>query len=150
MKGRLRMKKWYLASIVFGIILAVMSCGRSEKLPIPSAAISKIYALNETKAVNGIAEIKEVQDRAEFCYIMIYIKSLPGEVTTLNDALDTAKVFTGTLVKSAVNILKGYDINQDVSVWAQFPLKEGGVEVLGHAKYTAKHDTFHDFVRLEP
>jgi hypothetical protein len=150
MKGRLRMKKWYLASIFFGIILAVMSCGRSEKLPIPSAAIGKIYALNETKAVNGFVEVKEVQDRAEFCYIMIYIKSLPGEVTTLNDALDTAKVFTGTLLKSAVNILKGYDINQDVSVWAQLPLKEGGVEVLGHAKYTAKHETFHDFERLEP
>jgi hypothetical protein len=150
MKGRLRMKKWYLAIIVIGIVLAVMSCGGSEKLPIPSAAISKIYALNETKAVNGIVEVKEVQDRAELCYIMIYIKSLPGEVTSVNEALETAKVFTGTLVKSAVNILKGYNVNQDVSVWAQLPLKEGGVEVLGHAKYIAKQDTFHDFVRLEP
>jgi hypothetical protein len=150
MKERLRMKKWYPVIIVLGIILLIMSCGGSKKkAPIPTAAISEIYALNETKAANGVVEVKEVQDRAEFCYIMIYIKSLPGEVTPLNEALDKAKIFTGTLVKSAVDILKGYDINQDVSVWAQLPLKEGEVEVLGHARYDAKNGTFHDFVRLE-
>jgi hypothetical protein len=80
---------------------------------------------------------------------MIYIKSLPGEATTLNEALEKAKIFTGTLVKKAVEILKKYDINQDTSVWAQLPLKEGGVEVLGHARYDAKDEIFHDFVRLE-
>ena len=55
-----------------------------------------------------------------------------------------------TFVESAVKILKKYDINQDVSVWAQLPLKEGGVQVLGHARYEAKKGTFHDFKQLEP
>ncbi|MFC1533482.1 hypothetical protein ACFL7M_08990 [Thermodesulfobacteriota bacterium] len=144
------MKKWFLVITALTIILPVISCGGSKKLPIPSAATSEIYALSETKAVGGIVEVKEVQDRVDFCYIMIYVKSLPGEVTTLNDALDKAKVFTGTFVKSAVKILKRYDINQDVSVWAQLPLKEGGLEVLGHARYDAKRDTFHDFERFKP
>ena len=144
------MKKWFLAITALTIILPVIGCGESKKPPMPSAAISEIYALNETKAVGGIVEIKEVQDRQEFNYIMIYVKSLPGEATTLNEALDKAKVFTRTLVKSAVDILKRHDINQDASVWAQLPLKEGGVEVLGHARYDAKHNTFHDFERLEP
>ena len=143
------MKKWFLAITALTIILSVIGCGESQKPPMPSAAISEIYALNETKAVGGIVEIKEVQDRAEFNYIMIYVKSLPGEATTLNEALDKAKIFTGTLVKKAVEILKKYDINQDTSVWAQLPLKEGGVEVLGHARYDAKDEIFHDFERLE-
>ena len=144
------MKKWFLVITALTIILPVIGCGGSEKLPIPPAAISEIYALSETKAVGGIVEIKEVQDRADLCYIMIYIKSLPGEVTALNDALDKAKLFTGTFVKSAVEILKRYDINQDVAVWAQLPLKDEEVEVLGHARFDAKHETFHDFERLEP
>ena len=143
------MKKCYLIITALTIILPVISCGGSTKLPIPPAAISEIYALNEAEAVAKSVEVKEVQDRADFCYIMIYIKPLPGEVTALNDAFDKAKVFTRTVVESAVKILKSYDINQDVSVWAQLPLKEGGVNVLGHARYDAKKSIFHDFERLE-
>ena len=154
MKGRCnmkKMKKWYLVITVLGIIFLVMSCNVFEpKEPIPAAAISAIYALSKAKAAGGIAEVKEVQDRKDLCYIMAYVTSLPGETTPLNEGLDKAKIFTGTLVKSAVNILRGYDIKQDVSVWAQLPLKEGGVEVLGHARYDAGSDTFYDFERLAP
>jgi len=150
MEGRFNMKKWYLIITALTIILPVIGCGGSTKLPIPPAAISEIYALNEAEAVTKSVEVKEVQDREDFCYIMIYIKPLPGEVTALNDAFDKAKVFSKTVVESAVKILKRYDINQDVSVWAQLPLKEGGVNVLGHARYDAKTGTFHDFEWLEP
>ena len=150
MKERFNMKKCFLVVTALLIILPVMGCGGSQKKPIPSAAISDIYALNDTKAVGGSVEVKEVQDREEQCYIMIYVKSLPGEATPLNEALDTAKEFTGSLVKSVVAILKRYDVNKNASVWAQLPLKDGGVEVLGHARYDAEEDTFHDFERLEP
>ena len=105
------------------IILPVIGCGGSEKLPIPTAAISEIYALSKTEAVGGNVEVKEVQDRSDLCYIMIYINSLPGEATTLNEAFDKAKVYTGALVKSAVKILKSHEVNRDASVWAQLPLK---------------------------
>jgi len=147
------MKKWYLAITVLTIILAVMSCDAFKtKKPIPPAAISEIYAMAGDRSwlYGEYVEIKDVQDRADFCYIMIYIKSLPEEPTTLNDALDKAKVFTRTFVESAVKILKKHDINQDISVWAQLPLKGGGVNVLGHARYDAKSSTYHDFERLEP
>jgi len=148
------MKKWYLVIIVLGIILSVMSCDvfESKKKPIPPAAISEIYALAGARSwlYGEYVEIKDVQDRADFCYIMIYIKSLPEEATALNDALDKAKVLTKTLLESAVKILKGYDINQDVSVWAQLLLKGGEVNVLGHARFDAKTGTFNDFEQLEP
>ena len=146
------MKKWCLVPTVLVIILTVISCDFFKpKKPIPPAAISEIYALAGARSwlYGEYVEIKDVQDREDFCYIMIYIKSLPEKVTTLNDALDKAKVFTKTFAESAVKILKRYDINQDVSVWAQLPLKGGEVNVLGHARFDAKTGTFHDFERLE-
>ena len=103
------MKKWYLIILVIGIILSIMGCDALKpKKAIPPAAISEIYALAgaRTWLYGEYVEVKDVQDRKEFCYIMIYIKSLPEEPTTLNDALDKAKVFTRTFVESAVKILK--------------------------------------------
>ena len=147
------MKKYYLVIIVLGIILSVMSCDIfKSKKPIPPAATSEIYALSGARVwlYGKYVEVKAVEDRPDYCYIMIYIKSLPGEVTTLNDALDRAKVFTGTFIKSAVKILNQYDINKDVSVWAQLLLKDGKVNVLGHSRYEAKNHTFHDFEQYEP
>ena len=146
------MKKYYLVIIVLGIILSVMSCDIfKSKKPIPPAALSEIYALSGARAwlYGKYVEVKTVEDRSDYCYIMIYIKSLPEEVTTLKDALDKAKVFTGTFIKSAVKILNKYDINKDVSVWAQLLLKDGEVNVLGHSSYEAKNHTFHDFERYE-
>ena len=146
------MKKWCLVPTVLVIILTVIGCDFFKpKKPIPAAAISEIYALSGARSwlYGEYVEIKDVQDREESCYIMIYIKSLPEKVTTLDDALDKAKVFTKTFADSAVKILKKYDINQDVSVWAQLPLKGGEVNVLGHARFDAKTGTFHDFERLE-
>ena len=147
------MKKWYLIILVIGIILSIMGCDALKpKKAIPPAAISEIYAMAgaRTWLYGEYVEVKDVQDRKEFCYIMIYIKSLPEEPTTLNDALDKAKVFTRTFVESAVNILKRYDINKDVSVWAQLPLKGGEVNVLGHAEFDSKKGAFQDFEKFEP
>ena len=146
------MKKWYPVIIVLAVILSVMSCDVfKSKKPVPPAAVSEIYALSGDRAwlYGKHVEVKAVEDRSAYCYIMIYIKSLPGEVTTLKDALDQAKVFTGTFIKSAVRILDQYDIKKDVSVWAQLLLKDGEVNVLGHTRYEAKKKTFHDFERYE-
>ena len=141
------MKKWYLVITVLIISLLLISCGQS-KSPIPPAAISEIYALSGTEAVGKYIEIKDVQDRKDLFYIMLYIKALPGEFRTLEEALPQAKVVTRTVIESAVEILKRYNINQKVSVWAQLPLKEGGVTVLGHAEYDGK--TYLDFARYNP
>jgi hypothetical protein len=130
-----------------------MSCDIfKSKKPIPPAATSEIYALSGARVwlYGKYVEVKAVEDRSDYCYIMIYIKSLPGEVKTLNDTLDQAKVFTGTFIKSAVKILNQYDINKDVSVWAQLLLKDGEVNVLGHTRYESKNHTFHDFEQYEP
>ena len=153
MEGKLKMKKSYLVIIVVGMILSFMSCDALKpKKPIPPEALTEIYALSgaRTWLYGQYIEVKDVQDRKDFCYIMIYIKSLPEEVITSDDALDKASVFTGTFVESAVRILKRYNINQDISVWAQLPLQEGGVNVLGHARYDAKTGAFHAFEQFEP
>jgi len=143
------MKKWFLVITVLTVILSGMSCAKPK--PIPPAAISEIYALSEARTwlYGKYIQVKAVEDRSDFCYIMIYIKSLPGEVTALKDALDQAKVFTRTFIESAVKILNNYNIDKDVNVWAQLLLKDGEVNVLGHTRYDAKAHTFHDFERYE-
>jgi hypothetical protein len=152
MKGGLKMKKWYLVIIVLTFIFPGISCEVSRHKPIPPAATSEIYALSgaRTWLYGKYVEVRDVQDRSDSCYIMIYIKSLPEEVTTLEVALDQAKVFTRTFIESAVKILNKYEINKDVSVWAQLLLKDGEVNVLGHTWYDAKTRTVHDFERYEP
>ena len=145
------MKKWYLVITVLTVVCLAISCGVSRTKPIPPAATSEIYALGEARTwlYGKYVEVKAVEDRSDYCYIMIYIKSLPGEVTTLEVALDQAKVFTRTFIESAVKVLNKYDINRDVSVWAQLLLKDGEVNVLGHTRYEAKTHIFHDFERYE-
>ncbi|MFC1918623.1 hypothetical protein ACFLWW_01435 [Chloroflexota bacterium] len=143
------MKKSYIVASVLAIMLLAIGCAPAKE--IPPAAISEIYAMSEAAAVREHVEVKDVSDREDYCYVMIYIKSLPGEVTTLEDALPQAKEFTMTFAEAAVKILNRYDINnKDLSVWAQLPLEEGGVTVLGHAEYDAKRETFSDFERYEP
>jgi len=144
------MKKWYPVIIGLAVILMVIGCEVSKpKVSIPQAAITEIYALSDVKNVAEFVEIKEVQDRQDGCYVMIYIKSLPQKTMRFEDAITQAKQFTMTILEDSVKILKNYDVNQDVSVWAQLPSQELGVTVLGHAQYEAKHDLFHDFERYE-
>ncbi|MFC1940780.1 hypothetical protein ACFLXO_08915 [Chloroflexota bacterium] len=140
------MKKWYLIVSILVIVLLVVGCAPPK--PIPPAAISEIYAMSEAKDVRDYVEVKDVSDRGDYCYIMIYIKSLPGEFTTLEDALPMAKTYTRTFVEAAVKIINRYDVNKDLSVWAQLPLEEGGVTVLGHAEYDGNN--FHDFELYKP
>ena len=142
------MKKWYLVATILATVLLAIGCAPPKE--IPPAAITEIYAMSEAKDVRNYVEVKDVSDREDYCYVMIYIKSLPGEFTTLEDALPQAKTFTKTFTEAAVKILSEYDINKDLSVWAQLPLEEGGVTVLGHAEYDAKRQTFHDFERYKP
>ena len=132
------------------IILAIRGCeGLRPKVPIPQAALTEIYALSDIKKVSDFVEIKEVQDREDGCYVMIYIKSLPEKPTSMEDAINQAKSFTMSILKDAVKILNKHQANQNVAVWAQLPSKEIGVTVLGHSRYDAKKDTFHDYVKLE-
>ncbi len=142
------MKKWYLVATILATVLLTIGCAQPK--PIPPAAISEIYAMSEAKDVREYVEVKDVSDRGDYCYVMIYIKSLPGEFTTLEDALPQAEAFTRTFTEATVKILNRYDINKDLSVWAQLPLEEGGVTVLGHAEYDAKHQAFRDFERYKP
>lgn len=147
--GGFKMKKWYLAIASLTIILVVSSCGKlGPKAPIPQAALTEIYALSDIKKVSDFVEVKEVQDREDGCYVMIYINSLPEKPTSMEDAINQAKSFTMSILEDAVKILKKYDVSQDTAVWAQLPSKAIGVTVLGHSRYETKKDTFHDFVKL--
>lgn len=126
-------------------ILITIGCAPTE---IPPAAITEIYALSNTEELNKYVEVKQVDDRDDYCYIMIYIQSDSGEFTTLEDALPQAKRFSTTFAEAAVEILDGYEINKDLAVWAQLPLEEGGVTILGHVEYDGKR--FQDFELYKP
>ncbi|MFC1933768.1 hypothetical protein ACFLXX_01275 [Chloroflexota bacterium] len=141
------MKKWYLVAFILAAVLLAVGC-TPAKVTIPEAAISEIYALSGSEGIEKYLEVEEVQDREDFCYIMVYIKALPGEFSTLEDALPQANALTRTFLEGTVEILSRYNINQDVHVWVQLPLKEGGVSVLGHAEYDGKR--IRDFERHKP
>ncbi|MFC2057015.1 hypothetical protein ACFLTO_05580 [Chloroflexota bacterium] len=142
------MRNLYLVASVLITMLIAIGCAPVAK-EIPPAAISEIYAMSEAEAIREYVEVKDVSDRGDYCYVMIYIKSLPGEFTTLEDALPQAKTFTRSFTEAAVKILSRYDINKNLSVWAQLPLEEGGgVTVLGHTEYDGK--LIHDFEQYKP
>ena len=145
------MKKWYLVIAGLTILLAFGGCGklRPKAPPIPDAAITEIYALSDVKKVADFVDIKEVQDREEGLYVMIYINTLPAKPTSMEDGINQAKSFTMSILKDSVEILKKYEVNQNAAVWAQLPSKEIGITVLGHSRYDTKDDTFYDFVKLE-
>jgi hypothetical protein len=140
------MKKWYLVSSILAIVLLAVGCAPA-KVP-PPAAISEIYALSGSEAFEKYLEVKDVAPRQDFFYVMVYIKSLPGAFTTLDDALIQANGFAKNFCENVVGILKRYNINENVSVWVQLPLKDGGASVLGHVDYDRK--TIHDFERYKP
>ncbi len=142
------MKKWYLVPFILATVLLAIGCGAPAKVEIPVAAQSEIYALSGSEAFEKYLEVKDVSTREDYYYIMVHIKSLPGEFTSLEDALVKANGFSKNFLQNVVEILNRYNIKEDVSVWVQLPLKDGGVSVLGHVDYDGK--TIHDFERYKP
>lgn len=139
------MKKWCIVVFVLILMVLVISCASPK--PIPPEAKSEIYSLSEPEAISEYVEVKKVQDRGDYCYIMMYIKSPLEEFTTMEYALPHAKRFTNSFIKEAVQILGKYDIDKDLSVWAQIPLEEGGVTILGHMEYDG--EIYKDFELYE-
>ena len=120
------MKKWHLVATILATVLLAIGCAPAKVVEMPPAAQSEIYALSGSEAFEKYLEVKDVASREDNYYIMVHIKSLPGEFTTLEDALVQADGFTKNFLENVVEILNRYDINEDVSVWVQLPLKDGG------------------------
>ena len=128
--------------------LALLASGCAETTVIPETALSAISAISDPAAIGDRIDIQEVSDRGDYAYIMIFIGSPPGEFTTLDDALTRAQTATLALVHASVEIINQHDVNKDVRVWAQLPLRDGGVTVLGHAAYEARGKLFREFQRF--
>ena len=114
---------------------------------IPDTVLSAIAEISDPAAIGDRIEIQEVRDRGDYAYIMIFIGS-PSEITTLDDGLAQAQTATLALARAIVEIINEHDINKDVRVWAQLPLSDGGVTVLGHAAYEARSKSFREFERF--
>ena len=143
-KGR-RMRRIYPAAL---FAMALLASGCAGDKVIPETVLSAISAISDPAAIGDRIEIQEVRDRGDYAYIMIFIGSPQGEFTTLDDGLARAQTATLALVHAAVEIINKHDINKDVRVWAQLPLRDGGVTVLGHAAYEAKGKSFREFERF--
>ena len=129
------MKKLFIVTAILAAMLVVIGCAPKE---IPPAAITEIYAMSDADDITDYVEVKDVSDRGDYCYVMIYIKSPSGEFTTLEEAIPKATTYAMNFTEAAVAILDRYDIDKKLSVWAQLPLKEGGVTIIGHAEYDGK------------
>lgn len=139
-----RMRRIYPATL---FAMALLASGCADDKVIPETVLSAISAISDPAVIGDRIEIKEVRDRGEHAYIMIFIGS-PGEFATLDDGLARAQTATLALAHAIVEIINEHDINKDVRVWAQLPLRDGGVTVLGHAEYEAKNKSFHEFARF--
>ena len=139
-----RMRRIYPAAL---FAMALLASGCADDKVIPETVLSAISAISDPAAIGDRIEIQEVRDRGDYAYIMIFIGS-PGEFTTLDDGLARAPTATLALARAIVEIINKHDINKDVRVWAQLPLRDGGVTVLGHAAYEAKSKSFHEFERF--
>ena len=106
------MRKWLVVAAVVSVMLVLVGCGSKA---IPKAAIDEIYALGQTESVSKYAEVKQVDDRQGSAYIMLYVKSAPGQFTSLEDGIAQAKEFNVTFLKSAVEVLKSHKINGNVA-----------------------------------
>ena len=138
------MRRIYPAAL---FALALLASGCADDKVIPETVLSTISAISDPAAIADHIEIKEVRDRGDYAYIMIFIGS-PGEFTNLDDGLARAQTATLALAHAIVEIINKHDINKDVRVWAQLPDSDGGVTVLGHAAYEAKGKSFHEFERF--
>ena len=139
-----RMRRIYPATL---FAMALLASGCADDKVIPETVLSAISAISDPAVIGDRIEIKEVRDRGEHAYIMIFIGS-PGEFATLDDGLARAQTATLALAHAIVEIINEHDINKDVRVWAQLPLRDGGVTVLGHAEYEARSKSFHEFARF--
>ena len=143
---------WYLMSVavLLGILFGLISCGETTPKPqIASKIIGEIYAKSDGEVVNKYMEIREVEDRRDNLYVGINIKFVPEIVTNLEDAFTQARVFTDAVAKETVKIFNKYNINQDVSVWAQLPFGDGTVALLGNTWYSAQSNSY-TFKRYKP
>ena len=127
--------------------MALLASGCAEDKVIPETVLSAISEISDPTAIGDRVEIQEVRDRGDYAYIMIFIGS-PGEFTNLDDGLARAQTATLALAHAVVEIINDHDINKDVRVWAQLPLGDGGVTVLGHAAYEARGKAFREFERF--
>ena len=139
-----QMRRIYPAAL---FAMALLASGCADDKVIPETVLSAISAISDPAAIGDRIEIKEVRDRGDYAYIMIFIGS-PGEFTTLDDGLARAPTATLALAHAIVEIINEHDINKDVRVWAQLPLRDGGVTVLGHVAYAAKSKSFQEFERF--
>ncbi|MDE0448088.1 MAG: hypothetical protein OXH96_15600 [Spirochaetaceae bacterium] len=142
------MRRIHPAALFAMFAMALLASGCADDKVIPETALSAISAISDPAAIGDRIEIKEVRDRGDYAYIMIFIGSPQGEFTTLDDGLARAQTATLALAHAIVEIINKHDVNKDVRVWAQLPLRDGGVTVLGHAAYEARNNSFHEFERF--
>ena len=130
------MKRVLLPTLVI-VILLLSACG-VEQVTIPQSAIDEIYAISQDEIVSRHIEVTRVEDKSGYCYIMIDIKYIPELITNLEDAFTQAEIYTNAVAQDTVKILNKHGIDEDVSVWAELPLGNNEVALLGNTWYDAE------------
>ncbi len=140
-------KLLFWSFILLSIMILSVGCS-SESGKIPQAGVNEIYSLDQD--TSRYIQIKNVTDESDYCRITIDIVYNPEIITGLEDAYDQAEIFTKAIAQDAVAILKSHDADKDISVWAQLPLGEGEVALLGNTWYYADSQEYTQFKRYKP
>jgi len=151
-----------LKKIALSLILSIMlgslvACGGSTtetQAPalspaLPSSAVNEIYAISQDETVGRYIEVRQVEDKGEYLYVGINIKYDPEIIAKLEDAFIQAEVYTDAVAQDTVKIINKHGIDKDVSVWAQLPLGNNEVALLGNTWYDAKLKSY-NFKRYKP
>lgn len=135
----MRMEKiWFPVAMSFLLSIGlIIGCGQPAA-KLPEQAISEIYAITSEPIVSQYAQIRDVEGKGPYCYIVINMIYDPELIINLEDAYIQAEVCTDAIAQNTVKILKKYGVERDVSVWAQFPLGEGEAVLLGNTWYDAE------------
>jgi len=117
--------------------------------PVPQSAIDEIYSISQDETVGRYIEVRKIEDRGDYLYVGINIKYDPEIIAELEDAFIQAEVFTDAVAQNTVKIINEHGIDKDVSVWAQLPLGDNEVALLGNTWYDAKLKNY-NFERYKP
>ena len=107
---------------------------------VPRGAIDEVYALDEE--ADKYIEVLEAEDTRWHFKVRLTVKYVPAVMPDLEDAYSAAEAFTHAIAEETVAVLARYGIDKDVSVWAELPLGEGKVAILGNTRYSAERQSY--------
>lgn len=106
-----------------------------------NAAISEIVS-HVSKTASKYIEVDSVDREADYLKVRINLKYDPELYTNLEDGYKMAQTWTDAVAKSSVDILKKYDVDMDLNVWAKMAVGNNEWILFGKTAYTSNNNSY--------